>query len=542
MVLDSMGKRKMKKYQSDVVIIGGGISGIVAAIDLLDKNKKVIILDKDEKDNFGGLAKESFGGILIVGTSEQKTAKIKDTPDLALQDWLSFGDFGKNAKLEKWGRIWAEHYVNDSREWIYDFLKSKGIGFLPVPLWVERGNYGDGNSVPRWHVVWGTGEGLVKKLVLALENHKNRANLTILFQHQVDDLQLENSKVTGCIGKDLATMFDFSIEAQSTIVATGGINGSLEKVRENWHKDWGKAPQVILNGAHKFADGNMHQVIENYGASVINLDKMWNYAAGVHHWKPRKPLHGLSLVPPKSALWLNAYGERIKPMPLVSGFDTRDLVTQVCRQDYGYSWQLMNIRIAKKELAISGSEFNPSIRNNSKLGLVKELLFGNSWLIEQIKTCKDFVMADTLPELVDKMNSLKNPVDVNLVNVENEVLKYDQEIARGANLFNDEQLRRIEHLRKWRGDRLRTAKPKPISANPPFIAIREFIISRKSLGGIETNLSSQVLNSNQEAIEGLYAVGEAAGFGGGGINGLRGLEGTFLGGCIYSARKAAAAI
>lgn len=532
----------MTKYKTDVAIVGGGIAGIVAAIDLLDKNKKVTIIDKDTEENFGGLAKESFGGILIVGTPEQKRLGIKDDPGLALQDWLAFGDFGKDRKTEKWGRIWAEHYVNESREWIYNFLKSKGIKFLPVPLWVERGLYGEGNSVPRWHVVWGTGEGLVKKLIFALQNHKNRENLKILFQHQVDELKIESSKIKGCFGKNLQTLLDFTIDAQTLIVATGGINGSLEKVRENWHKDWGRAPQVILNGAHKFADGNMHTVAQNHGANIINLEKMWNYAAGVHHWKPRKPAHGLSLVPPKSALWLNAYGDRIKPMPLVSGFDTRDLVTQVCKEDAGYSWQLMNFRIARKELAISGSEFNPSIRNNSKLGLVKELLFGNSWLLEQMKSCKDFVIADSLPELVEKMNELENPINVELANVENAVYSYDAEIARGSNLFNDEQLRRIEHLRKWRGDKLRTCKPKPISANPPFIAIREFIISRKSLGGIETNLSSQVLSKNGEAIDGLYAIGEAAGFGGGGINGLRGLEGTFLGGCIYSARKAAANI
>lgn len=532
----------MKKYKTDVAIIGGGIAGIVAAIDLLDKNKKVIILEKDIEENFGGLAKESFGGILMVGTPEQKRLGIKDSPELALQDWLSFGDFGKDPKSEKWGRVWAEHYVNESRQWIYNFLKSKGVKFLPVPLWVERGLYGEGNSVPRWHVVWGTGEGLIKKLIQALEEHQNRANLTILFEHQVNELQTQNGKITGCTGKDLATRFDFELEAENTIVATGGINGSLEKVRENWHKDWGQAPQIILNGAHKFADGNMHSVSEKQGANIINLDKMWNYAAGVHHWKPRKPLHGLSLVPPKSALWLNAYGERIAPMPLVSGFDTRDLVTQVCNQEHGYSWQLMNMRIAKKELAISGAEFNPSIRKNSKVGLLKEILFGNSWLLDQIKTCKDFVMADTLEELVKKMNALENPVNVELASVENAVFAYDNEIARGANLFNDEQLRRIEHLRKWRADKLRTCKPKPISANPPFIAIREFIISRKSLGGIETNLESQVLSKTGEPIQGLYAVGEAAGFGGGGINGLRGLEGTFLGGCIYSARKAAASI
>jgi len=260
--------------------------------------------------------------------------------------------------------------------------------------------------------------------------------------------------------------------------------------------------------------------------------------------RSRKPEHGLSLVPPRSALWLNWCGERIGPQPLVTGFDTRDLVTQICKQERQYSWQLLNRKIALKELAVSGAEFNPSIRNYSKLGLLRDLLFGNRWLLNQMTAnCADLVVASSLPELVDKMNALQGDVSVSLATVSQAAVDYDAQIERGAP-YADEQLRRIELVRQWKGDRLRTCKFQKI-LDPragPLIAIREFIISRKSLGGIQTDLDSRVLDTRGEAIAGLYAVGEAAGFGGGGMNGLRGLEGTFLGGCIYGARRAAAAL
>jgi len=278
---------------------------------------------------------------------------------------------------------------------------------------------------------------------------------------------------------------------------------------------------------------------------VTHLDKMWNYAAGVHHPRPRKPAHGLSLVPPRSALWLNWQGRRIGPQPLVSGFDTRRLVTDICAQERPYSWQLMNMRIALKELAISGAEYNPSIRDKKRLGFLRDILLGNRWLVrDMLDHCQDFATAATLPELVDKMNALQGDTAVELDLVRDAVDRYDATIARGPSLMNDEQLRRIAALRQYRGDRIRLCKFQPINDSKalPLIAVREFIISRKSLGGIRTDLQSRVLDALGQPIEGLYAVGEAAGFGGGGVHGLRALEGTFLGGCIMSGRIAAASI
>ena len=533
----------MDRHQCDVAVIGGGLAGIVAAIELLAAGKRVTIVDRDVEANFGGLAKESFGGILVVGSDEQRRAGLKDTPELALRDWLAFGEFTP-ADRDSWPQRWAEAYVNECASEVYRWLKARGIGFLPLPLWVERGDATRGNSVPRWHVVWGTGQGLMQQLIKHLRGHARSNLLTLRFGRRVDELIQVGGRVVGCRGVAGDTHEPFELRAVAVLVATGGINGSLERVRRHWHADWRTPPATILNGAHKFADGRLHDAVQAVGGNLTHLDRMWNYAAGVHHWQPRKPEHGLSLVPPRSALWLNWCGERIGPQPLVTGFDTRDLVTQICKQERQYSWQLLNRKIALKELAVSGAEFNPSIRNGNKLGLLRDLLFGNRWLLNQLTAnCADMVVAGSLPELVDKMNALQGDGSVSLATVSQAAVDYDAQIERGEP-YADEQLRRIALVRQWKGDRLRTCKFQKIldPGAGPLIAIREFIISRKSLGGIQTDLDSRVLDTRGEPIAGLFAAGEAAGFGGGGMNGLRGLEGTFLGGCIYGARRAAAAL
>lgn len=536
----------MQQYRSDVLVIGGGLAGIVTALDLLSAGRSVTLLDRDGEDAFGGQAKESFGGILLVGTPEQRRTGIRDTPDLALRDWLSFGAFGGDAEAELWPRRWAEAYVHESEGEIYRWLRAREIGFLPVPLWVERGEHGNGNSVPRWHVTWGTGHRLATRLAGLLLEHPRRDALTLRFGHRVEALTAAAGRVTGCTGIMTGEAErPFAATADCVVVAAGGINGCLERVRRHWHADWGRPPETILNGSHRFADGRLHDAVAAVGGVVSGLDRMWNYAAGIRHWRPRKPDHGLSLVPPKSALWLNWRGERIGPAPLVGGFDTRELVTRICAQERAWSWQLLNHRIALKELAISGAEFNPSLRERNAAGFLRDTLLGNRWLVrEVIENSPDTVTAASLPELVEKMNALQGDGAVELAAVRAAAERYDAEIARGPALHNDPQLRRIAHLRRWRGDRMRTCAFQPILDPPPgpLIAIREFIISRKSLGGIRTDLDSRVLDADGEPVPGLYAVGEAAGFGGGGMNGLRSLEGTFLGGCIYGARRAARSI
>ena len=532
----------MQQFRSDVLVVGGGIAGITAALELLDSGKSVLLLDRDEAEVFGGLARESFGGMFFVDTPEQRRLGMRDSVDLALRDWCSFAEFEPD---DHWPKAWAETYVNRCTPDVYHWVRKHGIGFFPVVNWVERGEFLPGNSLPRFHIVWGTGKVLAEQLIAALQNHSNVNKLTLRFGHRVEQLVTENGRVCGVHGAEEKSGFPFEARADQVVVATGGINGSMEMVRKHWHADWNKPPETILNGSHRFADGTLHHAVEGAGGKLTHLDKMWNYAAGVHHPRPRKPNHGLSLVPSRSALWLNWRGERMGPQPLVSGFDTRRLVTDICAQEKAYSWQVMNHRIALKELAISGAEFNPSVRDKKVFGFLRDVLLGNRWLVnDMLSNCQDFVVAHSLPELVEKMNALQGDTSVQLQAVTDAVTHYDDTIARGGKYMNDEQLRRIGALRQYRGDKVRLCKFQPI-VDPgamPLIAIREFITSRKSLGGIQTDLQSRVLSTANQPIPGLFAVGEAAGFGGGGVHGLRALEGTFLGGCILSARIAARAI
>lgn len=526
--------------QTQVVIAGAGLAGIVTAIELLDKGLKVVLLDRDVKERMGGLAKESFGGMFFVDTKQQRKAGIKDSADLALRDWHSFAEFGADAE---WPKKWAEAYVNECTPKVKLWLESHGISYFPVVHWVERGLLKPGNSVPRFHMVWGTGFELATVMGRVMENHPRRANLDLRFQHRVTEILGSNGQANGLRGVDESTGQPFEVMAEHVVIASGGICGNIELVKKEWYRDWGLPPETILNGSHQYATGELHFAAEKLNANLTHLDKQWNYAAGVHHPRPKKPNHGLSVVPPKSALWVNYQGKRFGPMPLVSAYDTRYLVEQICKEEKKYSWQIMNQRIAVKELAVSGSEFNDAIREKNLIGFLKMVLLGNKKLVDTLtQECEDFVVAHSVEELAEKMNALAGTQDVDVRQLRDSIQQYDQAIDRGPKYHNDEQLRRITHLRQYRGDRARVCKYQKIvdAKAMPLIAVREFILSRKSLGGIQTDLSGRVLakpaGGQQMAIPGLYAVGEAAGFGGGGVHGLRALEGTFLGSCVYTAR------
>ncbi len=528
--------------KTDVIIIGGGIAGIAAAIDLLDANKTVIIFDRDKEENFGGLAKESFGGMFYINSPQQKRSGIKDSVALAKSDWYSFAEFSPD---EYWGRKWADLYL-ESTEKVYQWVTSKAVKYFPVVHWVERGLFQPGNSVPRFHMVWGTGHGLMESLINLLKNHHNNKNLQLFFEHKVENLIEKNNSIIGVSGIDEKNNFSFEAFAEATIIATGGINGNMQKVRKHWHPDWNKPPQNILNGSHHFSDGLIHDEAEKHGAVISNLQNMWNYAAGITHPFPRRENHGLSLVPPKSALWLDSTGKRFGPMPLMTAYDTRFLVSTICNSDDQYSWQVLNHKIALKELAVSGSEFNDAIKNKNLFQFLLTVLFGNKKFIKALEEhSSDYIIANSVEELAEKMNALIGGKKINIENLKNSIGDYDNNIRRGKKLYNDEQLRRITHVRQYRGDKVRTCNFQMIDDKKayPLVAIREFILSRKSLGGIQTNLHSQVLkqnNNNDESltIKGLYAIGEAAGFGGGGSHGKRALEGTFLATCIFTAQKA----
>jgi hypothetical protein len=530
-------------YETEIVIAGGGLAGIVAAYELLGRGRRVLLVDKDRRENFGGLAKESFGGVHLIGTPHQRKLRIHDSPELAWRDWQSVANYDA---ADDWPRAWGRFYCENSREYIFEFLDHKKITFLPLVNWPERGLYAPGNTVPRWHIVWGTGHEIIHRLLGALESHPQRTNLELLFDTEVSAIETSAGRATGVACRKMDDGSQIRVAAEHVVIASGGVcGGDLSCVRANWYKPWGDPPAELLNGAHPFGDGMLHGKVADLGGAVTHLDLHWHYAAGVHHPAKRRAHDGLSLVPPRSALWLNARGQRIMnpgPMPVYA--DTRRLVASVLAQPGQYSWQVMNWKIAIRELAVSGCDYMTAFRHKKKLGLAASLLFGNKDLVDRlIRDCPDdIVVADHLDELMERMDrhSLYG-LKIDRARMEAAVRAWDDMIDRGPAYSNDDQLRRIANARQYRGDRVRTCKFQKI-LDPkarPLIAIREFILSRKSLGGIQTDLQCRVLRAaDGQPIPGLYAVGEAAGFGGGGMHGKASLEGTFLGGCVLSGRLA----
>ena len=524
--------------QSDVLIVGGGLAGIVTAIECLRSGKSVTLVDRDTPARLGGLALWAFGGMALVDTPLQRRMKLKDSPQIALQDWLRFGELGEDDVLP---RQWASYYVEHSRARVYDWLIESGLSFMPAVNWVERGLQGNGNTLPRYHVVWGTSQRLTRRMIELMRQANARHRLTVLHQHEVLALESANGTVTGVSALNHANDTRVQLTAQVVVLAMGGINGSLEETRANWIPGR-PLPRSMLNGAHPYASGKLHRLVAGLGGQITHAGEMWNYAAGVPHPRPHFPGHGLSLIPCKSALWLNHRGERIGPEPLVAGFDTHQLCQRVAAQERPYGWHLLNWRIAIKEMALSGAEHNQRIRDHQLLMFLKETLLGNHRLVKQmVAESPHFLVDETLAGLAAKMNALAGSNDVRADVLQQTADTFDANFALGDKLHNDEQLRRIEHARHWGPDKLRTCKPAALQArgSGPFMAIQTQLITRKSLGGLQTDLQSRVLDAQGQAMPGLYCVGEAAGFGGGGACGKRSLEGTFLPGCILTARAAA---
>jgi predicted oxidoreductase len=532
-----------KSFRTEVVIAGGGLAGIVAAYELLDRGCSVLLIDKDKRERFGGLARESFGGVHMIDTPYQRRLGIKDSPELAWQDWQRVADF---APADRWPRTWGQFYCENSREYIFEFLTQRKVKFLPLVNWPERGLDAPGNSVPRWHIAWGTGYEIIDRLLRALDGHPNRSKLEVLFDTEVSGIEVSSGRAVGVVARSVDGSRELRAQAEHVVIASGGIcGGDLSQVRAHWYKPWGEPPEHLLNGGHIYGDGRLQDRVAEFGGSVTHLDLQWHYPAGVHHPARRRPDDGLSLVPPRSALWLNARGERIMaPGPMLAYSDTRHLVASVLQQPGKYSWQVMNWKIAIKELAVSGCDYMTAFRYKSRLRLGTDLLLGNKNLVDRlIRECPDdIVVADTLEELMDGMDQ-RNLYGMKLDRacMEATIRAWDEMIDGGPESCDDKQLRHIAKCRAYRGDRVRTCNFQKLLDRKafPLIAIREFILARKSLGGIQTDLASRVIRREDgQPIPGLYAVGEAAGFGGGGMHGKRSLEGTFLGGCILSGRLA----
>lgn len=542
-ILNSGPMEDSKRYQTEIVIAGGGLAGLVTAYELLNSGRRVLLIDKDKAENLGGLAKQSFGGVHMIGTPHQRRLGIQDSPELAWRDWQSVADYQAQ---DEWPRRWARFYCENSLEYIFEFLNRKKVTFLPLVNWAERGIYGPGNTVPRWHITWGTGHEIIHCLLNALDAHPQRGNLEILFDTEVSAIETANGRATGLRGRAMDSGDEVAVSAEHVVIASGGIcGGDLSRLRANWYKPWGDPPQKLLNGAHIYGDGMLHDQVAAAGGNLTHLDLHWHYAAGVHHPARRRPDDGLSLVPPRSALWFNPRGERIMtPGPMPAYGDTRHLVESVLRQPGQYSWQVMNWKIAIRELAVSGCDYMTAFRFKDRRALLKSVLFGNKELVQRlIRECPDdIVTADSLDQLMERIDE-KSLYGIRLdrTRMEATIRAWDDMIARGPAFHNDDQLRRIANFRAYRGDRVRTCNFQRI-LDPkagPLIAIREFILARKSLGGIQTDLQCRVLRATDgQPIPGLYAVGEAAGFGGGGIHGKGSLEGTFLGGCILTGRAA----
>lgn len=543
-----------QEFQPDAIIIGSGLAGLTAAMEITNTGKKVLLIDQETEQNIGGQAFWSFGGLFLINSPQQRRVGIKDSYELARQDWM--GTAGFDREEDYWPKQWAEAYLKFAAGEKYDYISKMGIKLMFMVGWAERGDgsaNGHGNSVPRFHVSWGTGTGVVKPFVEKAYEAKEKRLLQMKFRHRVTNLILENGKIVGVEGDVLendnkergeltnrTVVSQFKYNAPYVVIASGGIGANHELVRKNWPERLGKAPEKMVCGVPAYVDGKMIGIAENAGSNIINRDRMWHYTEGIQNWNPIWPDHGIRILPGPSSLWFDAKGKRL-PAPFLPGFDTLGTLKYIQDTGFSYSWFILTQKIIKKEFALSGSEQNPDITNKDYVLFLKRI-FGKKapGPVEAFKEHgKDFIVSDNLQDLVQRMNELSGDHLLDYEKVKYQIEARDRELE---NQFSkDTQVNYIRSTRKYIGDKLgRVAAPHKIldPENGPLIAVRLNILTRKTLGGIQTNLNGQVLKEDGTVLEGLYAAGEVAGFGGGGMHGYRALEGTFLGGCLFSGMTA----
>ena len=543
---------------SDAIIVGAGLAGLVAAAELVDAGKRVTIVDQEPEATFGGQAWWSFGGLFLVDSPEQRRMGIRDSLDLARQDWA--GTAGFDRADDEHGRAWADAYLEwaagEKRAW----LKQRGIGLFPVVGWAERG--GDtatrhGNSVPRFHIVWGTGPAILEPFVATVRRGVDAGLVTLLFRHRVDALTVTDGRVFGVSGSVLApdtaergapsnrdVVGEFSLDASAVVMATGGIGGNHDLVRAAWPERLGTPPQHMVSGVPAHVDGRGLGIAESAGARLVNGDRMWHYVEGIQNHSPVWEKHGIRILPGPSSLWLDATGRRL-PTPLFPGFDTLGTLAHLRATGYDHSWFVTTQSIIEKEFALSGSEQNPDLTGRSVRELLRQRLGkGATEPVERFKRDgADFIVASTVDDLVARMAALEPDAPLDTARVRDEIAARDRMLDN--EFGKDAQLTAIRGARKHRGDKLIRVAPPHRLTDPkhgPLIAVRLHVLTRKSLGGVQTDLDSRALGPDGAPIPGLYAVGETAGFGGGGIHGYRSLEGTFLGGCLHTGLRAGRAI
>jgi predicted oxidoreductase len=540
--------------EADAIIVGAGLAGLVAAAELIDAGKKIIIVDQEPEQSLGGQAFWSLGGIFLVDSPEQRRMGIRDSHALALEDWLGTAAFDRDEDF--WPRRWAEAYVafaaGEKRAW----LRARGLRFFPVVGWAERGGgnaVGHGNSVPRFHLTWGTGPGVIEPFVARVRDGETRGLVTFKFRHRVNALTKSGATVDGVRGDVLAPSTiergrkssrdvagAFELKAQTVIVASGGIGANHELVRANWPQRLGRPPRRMITGVPDHVDGRMLAITEAAGGTLINRDRMWHYVEGIKNWNPIWTDHAIRILPGPSSLWLDARGRRL-PVPLYPGFDTLATLKYIMETGHDHSWFILTRKIIEKEFALSGSEQNPDFTSKSWWQVIDRARKGIPGPVKAfMDKGEDFIIERDLARLVERMNALigGEPL-LSLAGVEREIAARDRQLD---NQFGkDAQIMAIRAVRHYLGDKLiRTAKPHKLldPAAGPLIAVRLNILTRKTLGGLQTDLDSRVIGAGGQPVPGLYAAGEVAGFGGGGVHGYAALEGTFLGGCIFSGRAA----
>ncbi|TFV81939.1 FAD-binding dehydrogenase [Microbacterium sp. dk485] len=544
----------VRTHDTDVLIIGWGLAGLVASREALRAGKRIVVVDQESRTNLGGQAWWSFGGLFFIDSPEQRRLGITDSLDLARQDW--FGTAGFDRPEDARPREWAEAYLafaaGEKRAW----LKELGIGFFPIVGWAERGGYtalGPGNSVPRFHIAWGTGPGIVAPFQAALEEAERDGRAVVLPRHRVTQLRTAGGVVVGAAGDVLAptgaprgaassreSISGFEVNAAATVVSAGGIGGNQDLVRAQWPARLGEPPRSMVTGVPAYVDGSMLGIAGEAGGRLINGDRMWHYVEGIRNWDPVWPSHGVRILPGPSSLWLDATGRRL-PAPLFPGFDTLGTLAHLRATGYDHSWFVLSSRIVEKEFTLSGSEQNPDLTGKD-LGLLVRSRLGKGAagpVQAFLDHGEDFVVREDLDALIAGMRALPGGDALDAACVRAEVEARDREMAN--DFTKDAQIAMLRSARAFRGDRIiRTAAPHRIldPAAGPLIAVKLHVLTRKSLGGLETDLGGQVLGDAGAPVPGLYAAGESSGFGGGGMHGYRALEGTFLGGCLFSGRAA----